>query len=266
MGAVGANGVSVPALGDAHPDPDFAGAIVVNKATETDPSFDIVNVFVFYRWRSYLGSYLKSTSGAINQVSRLYRRLGGGTVGDVNATYGGSGSTLTLGVQLTYAPPGASTVLTYPAFVDENVMETMFSFKFLEQMDPEYFNATYPGYCNSQVWRGYPPRTVMILPINGTSQDNYWYENVYSFKYKSDTYDRYLFFVDPDTGIVPSTISKTVRYTPGQMPDYAGLVDSGNGWARVIPEKLLDFNLLFKNLPVTPPDRYGLDFDQFKGS
>ncbi len=269
--AVGSNGVSIPAMGSPHPDPDFSGAIVTSRATETDPTFDVVNVFVFYRWRNYLGSYLKTCSGALNQVSRLYARQGGGDQYARQYT-SGSGSTLTLGVQIAYTPPGAATTKYFPAFVNDQIIEGMVNFKFLEQLDPEYFNSTYPGFCNSQIWRGYQPRTMMILPIQGSSQDNFWYDNIYAFKYRSDTHDRYVFYVDPDTGIVPSDIAKSVRYTgrppgtkvPATTPD--SIIDSGNGWGRFAPEKMVDFNLLFNQLPVAPPDTYGLDFNQFEGS
>lgn len=272
MSAVGSNGFSIPAMGAAHPDANFSGAIVVQRYTEGDPTHDVINVFVVYRWRSFLGSFLKSCSGALNPVSRLHRRLGGGTQYSHLYT-SGSGSTMTLGMSILYTPPGTTTTKQYPLFMEENVIEGMFAFKFLEQLDPEYFNKTYPGYCNSRVWRGYAPRTVEILPIQGSSMDNFWYENTYNFKYKSDTYDRYGFYVDPDTGIVPSDIAKDVRYTPNKdiiggalSVTGQGMVDYGNGWGRFPPEKLIDFNLLFSSLPQASPATYGLDLDQFLGS
>ena len=121
----------------------------------------------------------------------------------------------------------------------------------------------------------------MVLPIQGSSQDNVWYDNTYTFKYKSDTYDRYVFFVDPDTGIVPSDIAGSVRYngqpsylglfntgpTTLPTPDVNGIVDKGNGWGRFVPEKMIDFNLLFTGkIPQATPAAYGLDLQQFLGS
>jgi len=263
------NAPGIPLMGDAHPDAAFSGCIAVNQSTEVADNFDVVNVTIYYRQRSFLGSYLKSTSGALRQVpktAQVWVNHNNNIAIDQYNTPDNSTSskyvktppyTVPVIVQIKYTQ--GNTERWYPAFFDANIIESMVSFRFLEQLDPEYFNMQFPGYVNSKPWRGYPARTLQIMPIQGSSQDNFWYDNTYTFKYRSDTYDEYVFFVDPYTGHVPTDVAQSVVYDGSKIAD--------NGWGRFKALPMLDFNLLFSGkLPSIPPQAYGLDLSQFLGS
>ncbi len=230
----------IPRLGDAHPNAAFAGMIVVDQGTEVADNDDVMNVFITYRWRNYLGSYLKSCGGSLQDVPKVLQ------------TYG-TASTATA-VTVNYTTSGDTTVYSYVPIVRQNVIQALISFKFLEQVDPEYFNSFYPGTVNSVPWRGYPSRTLMILPINGSTQDNFWYDNTYTFRFKADTYDEYAFYHTPQ-GVVPQDIARSVVYD--------GSVTEGNGWKRLRVLPMVDFNSIFSQLPTVPANTYGLNYDAF---
>ena len=263
------NAPGIPLMGDPHPDAAFSGCIAVNQSTEVADNFDVVNVTIYYRQRSFLGSFLKSTSGALRQVPKTAQFWVNPNnfipIDQYNTPDNSTSSkyvktppyTAPIMAQIKYTQ--GSTARWYPAFFNANIIESMVSFRFLEQLDPEYFNMQFPGYVNSKPWRGYLARTLQIMPIQGSSQDNFWYDNTYTFKYKSDTYDEYVFFVDPNTGQVPTDIAQSVVYD--------GSAVAGNGWGRYKALPMLDFNLLFSGkLPGIPPQAYGLDLLQFLGS
>jgi hypothetical protein len=264
------NAPGIPLMGDAHPDALFSGCIAVNQSTEVADNFDVVNVTIYYRQRSFLGSFLKSTSGALRQVPKTILGYTNSTsnVLDQSSPYSTPPSMSLIPtanascshvIQISYRAAGTDTWIFRPAFFNANIIESMVSFRFLEQLDPEYFNMQFPGYVNSKPWRGYPARTLQIMPIQGSSQDNFWYDNTYTFKYKSDTYDEYVFFVDPNTGQVPTDIALDAVYDGSRF--------YGEGWGRFQTLPMLDFNLLFSGkLPSIPPQAYGLDLLQFLGS
>lgn len=228
----------VPVLGEGHP--QFPNLIVVNLTTDTDPSYDVVNVYVQYRWRSYLGSFLKSVSGSLREVTKVIIGTDGKPL--VN----------------TYLPPGATHTYQQVILAKQQLLEGIVTFKFLEQLDPEYFNLTWSGYTNSKPWRGYAMRTLKILPIDGSSQDNFWYSNNYSFQYKSDTFDQYSFYTDTWTNQVPQDVLRDVTYD--------GTRTFGNGWLRLQVDPQVDFNLLFADIPQLPPNTYGLELNSLLGT
>ncbi len=239
--------VGIPRLGESHPDPNFSGMIVVDLKTESTDSHDIINVFAIYRWRNYLGSYLKSCGGSLRQEIHVAQYFNDVGTNSQNTP-----------VMLSYHPPGSSFIVQQPAAGPIEIIEGIISFKFLEQIDPEYFNSTYPGFINSRPWRGYAERTMKILPIQGSTQDNFWYDNTYSFRYKSDTYDDYYFYKDQYGNTPPDVYQDVV---------YDGSRTVGNGWIRFAPiGKAIDFNLLFTNLPLLPPNQYGLSLDSLLGT
>lgn len=237
--AINVNGV--PRLGEAHPNSNFSSMIVVDHQTEVCDNPDVINVFVIYRWRNYLGSYLKSCGGSLEDVPKVLQ------------TYNTQSKAMTT-VTINYTTSGDTVTYSYTPIVRQNIISALFSFKFFETVDPEYFNGHYPGTINLNVWRGYPPRTLMILPINGTTQDNYWYDNTYTFRYKSDTYDQYAFYHTPQ-GVIPQDVARSVVYD--------GSAVSGNGWKRLQVLPMVDFNLIFRAIPTAGPDTYGLNYDAF---
>ncbi len=237
----------IPRLGESHPDPNFSGMIVVDIKTESTDNHDTIDVFVLYRWRNYLGAYLKSCGGSLDQVTKV-----------ATFTQGEGTNSAGTPVMLTYRPPGSGFTTSQPCAGPEELIEGIIAFKFLEQIDPEYFNATWPGFINSLPWRGYPGRTLKILPIQGSTQDNFWYDNTYSFRYKSDTYDVFYFYKD-QYGNTPPDVYQDVVYN--------SIVFQGNGWLRRPPKaKLVDFNQLFNQIPNIAPNNYGLTLDSLLGT
>ena len=153
-------------------------------------------------------------------------------------------------VTVSYLPEGSSDSPTnFPIIADVEILGGITSFRFLEQVNPEIFNYQYSGCFNTDTWRGRPPRTLKILPVNGQSDDGVWYMNTYSIEYREDTHDKYLIYRD-SVGQIPYDVSKSL--------DYTGHTTSGNGWKRLQgtgqANKLVSFSSVFagKIDPHTP--------------
>lgn len=259
----------VPSLGDPINDPYWDGNLIcVNIDTESPDNPDVIDVTATFRWRNYLGQFLKTVSGSLRQRPRIYN--GGYTLTASAFKYAGltrtlpgpngtNTGTITNGVlkagtlTMMYIPGGLNnsgtlTKSSVPLLLNQDIMDGLLTFKFLEQLDPEYFNNTYKACVNSVPWRGYPARTMMILPITGSTQDNIWYDNQYTLQYNGATWDEFLFYVDPFSGVIPPDVDVV----------YDGSATFGNGWLRIRVRQEIDFNLLFADkIPLTLPNNYG---------
>jgi hypothetical protein len=209
-------GFSIPAIGAAHPDRPEA---VVRHVRGLCQGFDCFDVLCEYQWDLYPSAYLKSFDASLVQVLRHY---------DASNNL----------ATVTYTPPGG-TPQTEVADLQRLILNATVSFHFLETADPEALTLAYAGLVNSAVWRNYPPRTWLCLPITGSTHDGAWYRNTYSFAYNPETWDEYAVFRNVDGRIPPGVAGNIV--TDGSSMN-------GNGWGRFIVFGQTDFNTAFPNI------------------
>lgn len=216
-------------LGVPYPDPNFDAAICVDIQS-TFVSNDKIDFIAIYRQEAYLPGFLKSFSGTLRQIN-VYTDFAGNKA------------------QVTYTPAeGSPTILPVP--IAKLVEDDDLTFKFREAMDPEYVSKLYKGAVNKFLWRGYPPRTLRLLPIVGSTLDGVWYDNQYTLLYNEITHDEFTFAINPDTGIAYPEIANDPTLAQSIA---TGSPTSGNGWARWIMNPQFDFQTIFPTIPNIPP-------------
>ena len=215
--AVGATdsttGFTIPAIGTPHPDRPDA---VVRQVQAICNGYDCFDAVCRYEWELLPSAYLKSFTGNLEQARRHY---------DVN-------DALAL---VSYTPTGG-TAQTQVAELTPLRLRATLSFHFLQTQDPEAATLAYAGSLNSATWRGFPARTWLCLPIEGTTVDGVWYRNVYRFAYNPNTWDQYVVFRNVDHTIPPDIAATIVT---------DGSVMSGNGWGRFELYPAVDFSTAF---------------------
>lgn len=89
-----------------------------------------------------------------------------------------------------------------------------------ERFAPTTKAATYTGRVNAGNWNGYPPRTWLAMPIEGTTSDGgLSYQVRYEFIHRPETWDARVAYIDPVTGKRPPDLVadvgiKSVRVYP----------------------------------------------------
>lgn len=229
--------IYIPQMTTQYPDPALTNFVVVNVRTGPDVTHDVIDVFVTYRYRYFAGGFLKSYSGALTTVPIAAQKAGTG---------------LNLGkdvpVTLFYTATGGTRSVSKQVFIDGILLGGTFSYQRMEHLDPEYFNTQFAGSVNWLPWRGYAARQLMVLPIQGGTEDNYWYNNHYTFLFKEETHDKYVLYYLEDGSIPPEVAADIV---------YDGSKTSGNGWERVPARYQIDFAQLFPWIPNVPPSDNG---------
>ena len=209
-------GFVIPAVNTPHP--NQPGAIVrAVRAVCLGP--DCFDIYCRYEWDQYPSAYLKSYNAGLVQLLRPY---------DANNNL----------ATVNYTPQGGQ-VQTMVAELKRVILNATLSFHFLQTADPEALTVQYAGLVNSLLWRSYPPRTWLCLPINGSTQDGIWYRNTYSFAYNPQTWDEYAVFKNVD-GSVPAGIAASM------VTD--GSATAGNGWGRFVIYGQTDFNTAFPDI------------------
>lgn len=221
-------GFIIPQPLDPHPDPAYSQAVVYERVTG-DPTYDVIDVYVVYRVQIYPSVYLKSASGTLRSIPWV-------------ATTDGKTPLL-----MTYTPAGATSGVSVPIIYHREILAGTFSFRFMEGTDPEVFNTQYAGCFNKTTWRGYAPRTIKLLPVAGSTQDGHRFINVYSFNYRPETHDEYVFYRD-QFGRIPPDVSSDVVYD--------GSKTQGNGWARLQgngdPTRIVEFRSILPQIDPSP--------------
>ncbi len=209
-------GFVIPGIGAAHP--DRPEAVVRNVRTHCQ-GFDCFDTLCEYQWDLYPASYLKSFNAGLVQATGHY---------DASNNLAG----------VTYTPAGGN-AQTQVADLHRLVLNATINFHFLQTTDPESVTLAYAGKVNSTTWRGFPPRTWLCLPVNGSTHDGVWYRNTYSFAYNPETWDQYAVFKNVD-GSIPTGVAASI-VTDGSQT-------SGNGWARFVVFQQTDFNAAFPEI------------------
>jgi len=207
------SGFVIPAIGTGHP--DRPNAVVRNVKTQCQGN-DCFDVLCEYQWDQYPTNYLKSFNAGLVQATRHY---------DASNNL----------ATVSYTPSGGN-AQTEVVDLQRMILNATINFHFLQTQDPEALTLAYAGMVNSATWRGYPPRTWLCLPINGSTQDGVWYRNTYSFAYNPETWDQYAVFKNVD-GTIPSDVAGSIVTN--------GSSTSGNGWGRVVIFPQTDFNSVF---------------------
>lgn len=230
----------IPSLLEVHPDPALFNFIVVDLRTEPVDNQNSINVIVTYRYRLYATGFLSMGGGSLHTEKTVLRDSSGNPL------------------PIQYSPNNdtANGISTAYLLTDTLFTHGTFGYKRMERMNPEYFNVNYAGCVNWHAWRGYPPRSVMILPILYSTEDNFWFHNQYMFEYHEETYDTYAVWKDVITGATPYDVVKNIVFN---NPPDPGKLNGGNGWWRVPPKYQADFTSLFPWIPDVPPNAFGLD-------
>lgn len=209
-------GFVIPAINTPHPD---RPAALVRAVRSVCLGADCFDTYCRYEWDQYPANYLKSYNAGLVQTLRHYD---------------GANNLATV----SYTPVGGQ-AQTIVADLKRVILNATLSFHFLETADPESLTVQYAGLVNAALWRNYPPRTWLCLPVSGSTQDGIWYRNTYSFSYNPQTWDEYAVFKNVD-GTVPSAIASSIVTDGSSM--------AGNGWGRFIVYGQTDFNTAFPNI------------------
>ena len=249
------NAPGVPSMLDPYPDPTFKG-VVVERST-SDPSYSIMNVIIKYQWKLYPSAYLKTVGGSLRQIEWCNNNKGI----SMQIPYSADGSISWSkdpnlgGVPSVVVETPAKTMLKQGGIFHRTILSGTVGYRFLEILDPEFFNLNFAGCVNIYPWRDYPARTLMILPMTGSSHDNIWYDNQYTIHYRAETHDEYVFYKDSD-GIVPYKVAADVVVDGSRF--------GGNGWVRIRSNIEVDFYRVFpgiepgvKNYGMIPPNMNG---------
>jgi len=123
----------------------------------------------------------------------------------------------------------AGKTVTQSGLVTIQKSERTVSFRVRESVDPAVPAAIYENKVNSVRWRGGEPYTWLCTGITGVSDlsGGYW-DNVYTFQYKEETWDVDVIFKDNADGLPPADIENY----PNAQKTYAVYAEA-------------DFNLLF---------------------
>ena len=194
-------GFTIPAMGDAHP---VKPELIVSKITVQAWGNGAFKVTVMYRYRVLPAAFLQSFRASFKQVIQHQ---------DVNGVL----------ATVTYTPTGGSAIKQVADLKGLQLSATL-SFELMQTQSPESLTTSVSGYVNSDLWRGYEPRTVLSLPVSGTTEDGVYYKNTFSFAYNPETWDEFAFYIDPSTGKVPPDVAAAAAPSSGTM--------SGNGWGR----------------------------------
>lgn len=229
-----------------YPDPTFKG-VVVERST-SDPAYDVMNVIIKYQWKLYPSAYLKTVGGSLRQIEWCTNGKGN----PMSLVYSPDGDvtwTSDPNDKGTFTTTG--TALRQGGIFHRTILSGTVGYRFLEILDPEFFNLNFAGCVNKFQWRGYAPRTLMILPVTGSSHDNVWYDNQYTIHYRPETHDEYVFYKDED-GIIPYKVAADVVVDGSRF--------GGNGWVRIRSALEVDFSVVFpgiepgvKNYGMIPP-------------
>jgi len=240
------NAPGVPSMLEPYPDPTFKG-VVVERST-SDPAYDVMNVIIKYQWKLYPSAYLKTVGGSLRQIEWCTNGKGN----PMSLVYSPDGDvtwTSDPNDKGTFTTTG--TALRQGGIFHRTILSGTVGYRFLEILDPEFFNLNFAGCVNKFQWRGYAPRTLMILPVTGSSHDNVWYDNQYTIHYRPETHDEYVFYKDED-GIIPYKVAADVVVDGSRF--------GGNGWVRIRSALEVDFSVVFpgiepgvKNYGMIPP-------------
>ena len=212
----GSTGFTIPNLMTPHP---AAPSLLCRHIDAAPEGNDIFRVTCAYTWIEYASTpsgFLKSYRGSLKMISTPY---------DASNTI----------ANLTYTPAGGQPT-TQTATLRKQVLAATATWSFLQAVDPEALSTANAGMVNSAIWRGYPVRTWLCLPIVGETRDGIWFHNQYSFAYNSQTWDEYATFLDVN-GQTPTGIAASLVTDGSAM--------SGNGWGRFIVQGSVDFNTVF---------------------
>ncbi len=213
----------IPAMGSGHPAMPTVPAVSyhpINRGAGT------VDVRVEYVLDFTPTTYLQSFSGSFKQIPNTIYSFGQ----DVS-TIPTSPDVLS---QITFTPLGGRAT-TKNASLTLSVLSANLTFEVVEQTSPETLTAEYAGFTNSDTFRGYLPRTVLCLPICGSTRDGTNYRNRYSFAYNPQTWDQYDVVKNADW-TVPVGVA-------GIVTD--GSAFSGNGWGRFMMHGTTAFGTAF---------------------
>ncbi len=207
---------TIPAMGDTHP---VKPELIVSKIAVQAWGNGAFRVVVTYRYRVLPAAFLQSFQASFKQVVRHQ---------DVNGNL----------ATVSYTPTGGAQK-TQLADLHALQLSATLSFEIVQTTSPEALTTSTSGYINSDTWRGYAPKTMLSLPVKGSTEDGVYYKNTFSFAYNPATWDEFAFYIDPATGKVPPDVAAAAAPSSGTM--------SGNGWGRfqMFPEAVFGTTFAF---------------------
>jgi hypothetical protein len=208
------NGITIPTLLQAHPYDSNSLAESIEPRSLGGGKWEVL---VTYEARLYPSNYLEEFHASFQEVP---------------THYDASNNLATI----TYTPTGSSSSVKDVASLKRLSLQATVTYNVLETRNPRNLTIQYAGYVNSDTWLGSSPRTWLCLPICGSTKDNVWFHNRYSFAYRAETWDEYAFFRDSH-GHVPEDIAATLVTDGSSM--------SGNGWGRFIMQPQMAFGTTF---------------------
>lgn len=211
------NAAGIPVIGDSWPGLTGGPAILRTKFS-TPLSDDLAMITMVYDWQILPSSYLKSYRASLIQRTVNYDKDGNPA-------------------KITYTPKLGARAGSFTADLTLYSPQATLNIQKLENFDPESISILLGG-VNTTAWRGYPPRTWMFFALDGSSNDNVQYENLYGFLHNPLTWDQFEVYRD-ELGRVPPYVAS------GGNIDFSGGTTSGNGWKRFKVQKEIEFNTTF---------------------